>query len=92
MVVFPGGYGTFDELFETLTLVQTQKMRKKVPMVLFGSSFWNKVIDLDALVDAGTISPEDLDLLFHTDSVDDAFEYVTKGLMEDAIDKPGATL
>ena len=92
MIFFPGGFGTLDELFETLTLVQTHKMRKKMPMILFGASFWEKVINLEALVEAGTISPEDLDLLFHTDSVDEAFDYVTKGLMEDAIDKPGPTL
>jgi len=92
MIFFPGGFGTFDELFETLTLIQTQKMRKKMPMVLFGATFWNKVINLEALVDAGTISESDLDLLFHTDSVDEAFEYITKGLMEHALDKPGPTL
>lgn len=92
MIFFPGGFGTLDELFETLTLVQTHKMRKKVPMVLFGASFWDKVIDLDALVEFGTISAKDLDLLFHTDSIDDAFDFVTKGLLEYAIDKPGATL
>lgn len=92
MIFFPGGFGTLDELFETLTLVQTHKMRKKVPMVLFGASFWEKVINLDALVEAGTISAGDLDLLFHTDSVDEAFDYITKGLMADAIDRPGPTL
>jgi uncharacterized protein (TIGR00730 family) len=92
MIFFPGGFGTLDELFETLTLVQTHKMRKKLPMVLFGASFWEKVINFDALVEAGTISADDLDLLFHTDSVDEAFDYVTKGLMADAIDRPGPTL
>ncbi len=92
MIFFPGGFGTLDELFETLTLVQTHKMSKKVPMVLFGSSFWKKVVDLDALVEFGTISREDLDLLLHPDSVDDAFDFVTKELMEYAIDKPGAML
>ncbi|MFT5439208.1 MAG: hypothetical protein ACI9MJ_001070 [Alphaproteobacteria bacterium] len=92
MIFFPGGFGTLDELFETLTLVQTHKMRKQMPMVLFGKSFWDKVINLDALVEAGTISAEDLDLLFHTDSVDEAFEHITTGLMEHAIDRPGPTL
>jgi len=92
MIFFPGGFGTLDELFETLTLVQTHKMRKKVPMVLFGKSFWDKVVDFDALVEFGTISAEDLDLLHPTDSVDDAFDYVTKGLIAHAIDKPGAVL
>jgi len=92
MIFFPGGFGTLDELFETLTLVQTHKMRKKMPMVLFGASFWDNVVNFDALVEAGTISATDLDLLFHTDSVDEAFDFVTKGLMADAIDKPGPTL
>jgi len=92
LIFFPGGFGTLDELFETLTLVQTHKMRKHVPMVLFGTPFWEKVVDFDALVDFGTISREDLDLMVLTDSVDEAFEIVTKGLLEYAIDKPGAIL
>ncbi len=92
MIFFPGGFGTLDELFETLTLVQTHKMRKNMPMVLFGASFWNKIVNLDALVEHGTISVEDLDLLFHTDSVDEAFDFITSGLMAHAIDQPGPTL
>ena len=88
----PAGFGTLDELFETLTLVQTHKMRKNMPMVLFGASFWNKIVNLDALVEHGTISAGDLDLLFHTDSVDEAFDFITSGLMAHAIDQPGPTL
>ena len=92
MVFFPGGFGTLDELFETLTLVQTHKMRKRVPLVLFGTPFWEKVVDFEALVEIGTISREDLDLMVRTDSVDEAFDAMTKGLLEYALDKPGAIL
>ena len=60
VVLFPGGYGTLDELFEILTLVQTHKMRKRMPIVLFGSEYWDGVINFDALVKYGTISPGDL--------------------------------
>ena len=81
-VVFPGGYGTLDELMETLTLVQTGKIKKRMPIVLFGASFWNQVIDFDKLVEFGTISPSDLDLFLRTDSVDEAFEYITGQLIE----------
>ncbi|MEM9716141.1 MAG: LOG family protein, partial [Pseudomonadota bacterium] len=59
--VFPGGFGTLDELFETLTLIQTHRMQK-VPILLFGEKFWRSVINWEALADAGTISDEDLDL------------------------------
>src|SRR5438309_3262302 len=71
VIVFPGGYGTLDELFELLTLVQTRKLRKPMPIVLFGSEYWREVVDFDALVRCGTISPDDLDLLHRTDSIDD---------------------
>ena len=60
MVAFPGGFGTLDELFETLTLVQTRKMKKPMPIVLFGTDYWNEVINFEALVRHGTISPEDV--------------------------------
>ena len=73
-VVMPGGFGTLDELFEVLTLIQTQKVRKHMPVVLFGSRFWAEVINFNTLVDYGTISPEDLELFFRTDSVDEAVD------------------
>ncbi len=76
MVVFPGGFGTFDEFFELLTLVQTGKNGRKVPIVLFGSDFWNKIINFEGLVEWGVISPEDLDLFKVCDDVDVAFEYL----------------
>jgi uncharacterized protein (TIGR00730 family) len=82
LVAFPGGFGTLDELFETLTLVQTKKIDKVPPIVLFGSEFWNEVINFDALVDWGTISPEDLELFKVVDSVEDAHDYIVEKLTE----------
>ena len=76
LVVFPGGLGTMDELFELLTLVQTKKTHKYMPIVLFGSEFWNDVVNFEALVKWGTISKEDLDLFRVLDDVDEAFEYL----------------
>ena len=70
-----------DELFETLTLVQTGKIDKKLPIVLFGKEYWDSVFNVDAMVKFGTISPKDVDLFLTTDSIDEAFEYVTSGLM-----------
>ena len=92
VVVMPGGFGTLDELFELLTLVQTQKIKKKMPIVLFGSHYWSEVINVEALARYGTISPEDLDLFFRTDSVDEAYDYITEQLATYALDQPGATL
>jgi len=92
VVLFPGGYGTLDELFEILTLVQTRKMRKHLPLVLFGSKFWDNVLNFDALVRYGTISPEDAHLFHRTDSVDAAYDIITRGLTEHALGSPGAVL
>jgi uncharacterized protein (TIGR00730 family) len=92
VIVFPGGFGTLDELFEILTLVQTGKLRKELPVVLFGTDYWEKLIDFDVLVEHGTINAEDLKLFHRTDSVDDAFDFVTRELTEFSLDKPGATL
>jgi len=92
MVIMPGGFGTLDELFETLTLIQTGKIRKHMPMVLFGKDYWEKVVDFDVLARFGTISAEDIDLCFRTDSVDEAFDYLTEQLGTYAMDQPGATL
>jgi uncharacterized protein (TIGR00730 family) len=92
VVLFPGGFGTLDELFEILTLVQTRKMRKRMPIVLFGTRFWDEVINFDALVRNGTISAEDLQLFQRTDSVDEAFQIITQTLIDNALAVPGATL
>ena len=92
MIAFPGGFGTMDELFETLTLVQTKKMKKPMPIVLFGTEYWNDVINFDALVRHGTISAGDVNLFYRTDSVDEAFNWVVAQLTEHALARPGATL
>jgi len=92
MVAFPGGFGTLDELFETLTLVQTKKMKKPMPIVLFGTEYWDDVIDFEALVRHGMINAEDGKLFYRTDSVDQAFDWLVAQLTEHALGKPGATL
>lgn len=79
-IVFPGGFGTMDEFFEVLTLIQTEKIKKNPAIVLFGTEFWDEVVNLEALVKFGTISPGDLDLFLKTDSVDEAYEYVVNHL------------
>jgi len=78
MVVWPGGFGTLDEVMETLTLIQTNKLRKQIPIVLFDSDFWNNVVNWDFLMDKGVISRSDLDLFQICDTVDDAYKYLTK--------------
>ncbi|WP_218079376.1 LOG family protein [Anthocerotibacter panamensis] len=81
MVIFPGGFGTMDELFETLTLLQTSKIKGKLPIVLFGSSYWSKVLNLETMQEFGTITREDLALIYPTDSVPEAFTFITSFLM-----------
>ena len=73
--VFPGGFGTMDEMFETLTLIQTGRM-ERVPFLLFGREFWEKVINWEALADAGTISDQDLDLFRFVDTAQEAMELI----------------
>jgi predicted Rossmann-fold nucleotide-binding protein len=92
LIMMPGGVGTLDEFFESLTLVQTKKIKKNLPIVLYGSEFWDEVINFDALVRFGTISPEDVNLFHRSDSVDDAFDYVTTQLTEYAVGHPGLGL
>ncbi len=75
VVIFPGGFGTLDELFETLTLIQTGRIRR-VPILLFGEEFWQRIINWDALSDAGTISPEDLDLFRFVESAEEAIAHI----------------
>jgi hypothetical protein len=81
LVVFPGGFGTMDELFELLTLVQTQKSSKHMPIILYGREFWNDVVKFDALIRWGTISAADLSLFHIADSPDEAFEYLKHELL-----------
>ena len=89
IIAMPGGFGTMDELFETLTLLQTGKIRKKVPIILYGKEFWNRVLNFEAMVEFGTLAPEDLELFYLTDTVDDAFDYLTRELTEHHLPEPG---
>jgi uncharacterized protein (TIGR00730 family) len=76
MIVFPGGFGTMDEFFELITLIQTGKSDKPLPIVLYGSEYWNDVLNFDAFIKWGTISKEDKEIFKITDNVDDAFRYI----------------
>jgi len=80
IVAFPGGFGTMDEFFEMQTLRQTAKIKKPLPTILYGADYWRQIIDIQSMVDWGTISERDL-LLFHrSDTVDDAFEYLVSSI------------
>ena len=80
LIIMPGGFGTLDEFFEILTLIQTGKIKKNLPIILFGKEYWNKLINFETLVEFGTIDRSDLDLFFLTDSVDEAYNYLTSSL------------
>jgi len=82
LVIFPGGFGTLDELFEILTLAQTQKLAKKLLVVIYGSQYWKRLINFEAMIDAGTISPGDLDLFRMVDSPEEGFEFLRDGLIK----------
>src|SRR6516162_10183497 len=82
LVVFPGGYGTMDELMEILTLTQTQKLAKKMTVVLYGSTYWKEIINFDALVKYEMIAPEDLELFHFADDPESAFEILKAGLLQ----------
>ncbi len=88
LVVFPGGFGTLDEFFELLTIIQTEKSKKYMPVVLYGSEYWNRVINVDEMVRWGTISPQDTRLYRTIDSVDEAFEYLKSELTAHYVNAP----
>jgi len=81
IVVFPGGFGTMDELFETLTLSQTNKLHKKMPVFLFGKEFWDGLINFDHFIKWGVISPADVNLFHIVDDIDEAYELITGALL-----------
>jgi hypothetical protein len=83
LVVFPGGFGTLDEMFELLTLAQTQKLAKKITVLIYGSSYWKSVINLDILAAKGAIAMKDLDLFQFADTPQQAFQLLKTGLSED---------
>jgi uncharacterized protein (TIGR00730 family) len=80
LVIFPGGFGTMDELFEILTLAQTDKLAKKIIVVIYGSEYWKRIMNFQAFVDAGTVSQGDLDLIKFVDTPEDALEFLKDGL------------
>lgn len=88
LVVFPGGFGTLDELFETLTLIQTGKVRR-IPVLLFGREFWERLVDFDFLVAEGMIAPGDLDLLTFVETAEEAWEIIRQAEAERANNGPG---
>jgi uncharacterized protein (TIGR00730 family) len=75
LVIFPGGFGTMDELFDALTLIQTEKM-PRMPVVLFGHEYWHRVMNLDVMVEEGTISPRDIELITYVDSAEEAWQVI----------------
>jgi hypothetical protein len=90
LVIFPGGFGTCDELFEILTLVQTDKLSKKIAVVLYGTDYWKEVLDLKPMAEWGAIAEEDLDLLAYADAPSDAFELLRDHLVTHHLEPPTA--
>ncbi|HUH39129.1 MAG TPA: TIGR00730 family Rossman fold protein [Spongiibacteraceae bacterium] len=91
LVTFPGGYGTFDELFEVLTLVQTGKMAR-IPIVLVGTEFWRRVVDFDCLVEEGFINPEDTALFTYADTAEEIMATLEAFYRDDTPDDVAATV
>jgi len=89
LVIFPGGFGTLDELFEILTLVQTQKLAKKVLVLIYGGKdYWQKILNIDALIEFGAVSPEDRELYRFVDSPEEAFDTLVNGLTKYHLQRP----
>jgi len=82
LVIFPGGFGTMDELFEILTLAQTEKLAKKILVIIYGSEYWNKIMNFQAFVDAGAVSPQDLELFKIVNNPEEAFDFLRVGLTQ----------
>ena len=82
IVVCPGGFGTLDELFDVLTLLQSKKISRKIPIVLFGTKYWDGLIDWDRMISNNVISSSDLKLFVILDSVDETFDYLTNNMQK----------
>lgn len=82
LVMFPGGFGTLDELMEVLTLIQTRKVKKKLPIILYGRKYWEEVLNFDAMVKYKVISKEDMKLFIFADTPEEAFLYLKKNLIK----------
>jgi uncharacterized protein (TIGR00730 family) len=89
LVVYPGGFGTLDEMFEILTLAQTEKLAKKITIILYGSEYWNAVLNIDTLIEKGAVSPHDRNLFRHADSPDEAFAILKSELVAHHMDPEG---
>ncbi len=92
LVVFPGGFGTLDEMFEILTLAQTRKVAKKITVLIYGPEYWKRVFNLEALVDTGAISPKDIELFQYAETPEQAFDLLKQGLTENYLAAEAATL
>ncbi|HET6844778.1 MAG TPA: TIGR00730 family Rossman fold protein [Candidatus Angelobacter sp.] len=90
LVVFPGGFGTLDELFEILTLAQTQKLAKKILVIIYGKEYWTRVLNFEALVDSGAISPDDLNAFTMVNTPEEAFAVLQEGLIKYHLDPKAA--
>jgi uncharacterized protein (TIGR00730 family) len=90
LVVFPGGFGTLDELMELLTLLQTEKIKKKVAVIMYGGDYWRKILDFDALVSYGMITRKDMELFTFIDTPEEAFEHLRRFLVKTYLKKNGS--
>jgi uncharacterized protein (TIGR00730 family) len=89
LVVFPGGFGTLDEMFEILTLAQTEKLSKKIAVLVYGREYWEQVLKLEPMLEAGAIAPRDLDLFTFADTPDEAFHFLQAHLVENYLTPAG---
>jgi hypothetical protein len=90
LIVFPGGFGTFDELFEIMTLAQTEKLAKRIVVVVYGREYWTKVVNFEAMAEMGVIAPQDLHLFKIVDSPEEGFEYLKESLTKYHLHPSGA--
>jgi uncharacterized protein (TIGR00730 family) len=88
LVIFPGGFGTLDELFEILTLAQTEKLAKRILVLIYGREYWDRAMNFDALVEAGTVAPADKELYSTADTPEEAFEILRRGLTRFHLQEP----